>query len=67
LATSDDVHPATSVYIRTARDSLSNKEIAARLFLSVRTVETHVHNLLNKLGVNSRTQIAVWFSEQRPS
>ena len=46
---------------------LSNKDIAARLFLSVRTVETHVHHLLNKLGVNSRTQIAVWFSERRPS
>jgi len=46
---------------------LSNKDIALRLFLSVRTVETHVHHLLNKLGVNSRTQIAVWFSEQRPS
>ncbi len=44
---------------------LSNKDIAARLFLSVRTVETHVHHLLNKLGVNSRTQIAVWFSEPR--
>ena len=42
---------------------LSNKEIAARLFLSVRTVETHVHHLLNKLGVNSRTQVAVWFSD----
>jgi DNA-binding NarL/FixJ family response regulator len=46
---------------------LSNKDIAARLFLSVRTVETHVHHLLNKLGVNSRTQIAVWFSERHPS
>lgn len=46
---------------------LSNKNIAARLFLSVRTVETHVHNLLNKLGVNSRTQVAVWFSEQHRS
>ena len=46
---------------------LSNKDIAARLFLSVRTVETHVHHLLNKLGVNSRTQIAVWFSEPRAS
>jgi predicted ATPase/DNA-binding CsgD family transcriptional regulator len=46
---------------------LSNKEIAARMFLSVRTVETHVHHLLNKLGVNSRTQIAVWFSEPHSS
>ena len=46
---------------------LSNKEIAARMFLSVRTVETHVHHLLNKLGVNSRTQIAVWFSKPHPS
>jgi DNA-binding CsgD family transcriptional regulator len=38
----------------------SNREIAATLTLAERTVETHVSNILNKLGVDSRGQIAVW-------
>ena len=41
-------------------DGLSNKQIGARLFISERTVETHVRNFLNKLGVNSRAQIVGW-------
>jgi DNA-binding CsgD family transcriptional regulator len=36
----------------------SNKEIARALFVSVLTVETHVRNILRKLGMKSRVQIA---------
>lgn len=38
----------------------TNKEIAEQLVLSERTVEGHVANIFNKLGVSSRTQIAAW-------
>jgi len=39
-------------------DGLANKEIAARLYLSVRTVEKHVESILRKTGCASRTQLA---------
>jgi DNA-binding CsgD family transcriptional regulator len=46
-------------------EGLSNKQIAARLFISERTVATHVGHILNKLGFNSRAQIAGWISSSR--
>jgi DNA-binding NarL/FixJ family response regulator len=39
---------------------LKDREIAAALVLSERTVHAHVRNLLDKLGLSSRTQIAAW-------
>jgi predicted ATPase/DNA-binding CsgD family transcriptional regulator len=39
---------------------LSNNEIAARLVVSPRTAESHVRHILNKLGFDSRAQIAAW-------
>ena len=41
---------------------LSNHGIAAKLYVSVRTVDAHVRHILNKLELTSRTQIAVWFT-----
>lgn len=38
----------------------SNREIAGKLFLSERTVENYVGNILSKLAFDSRSQIAVW-------
>jgi len=45
---------------RLIAEGLTNKEVASKLFISNRTVETHVTNMLNKLGLNSRTQLARW-------
>src|SRR3954462_13152032 len=51
---------------RLIADGLSNKEIGARLFISQPTVATHVRNIMNKLGYNSRAQIAGWVASGSP-
>ena len=39
-------------------DGFTNKEIAQKLHLSPYTVKSHVHNILEKLALNTRVQIA---------
>ena len=69
-ATSDDgsVAPLGKREADVARlvaDGLSNKQIGARLFISERTVDSHVRGILNKLGFNSRAQIAGWMASSK--
>jgi non-specific serine/threonine protein kinase len=49
---------------RLVAEGMANKAIAARLHLSVRTVESHVRHLLSKLGLENRTQVAAWARQQ---
>lgn len=63
------VHPGgltqrESEIARLVADGLTNREIADSLTLSVRTVETHVDRILNKLGFHNRTRLASWVREQ---
>ena len=45
---------------------LSNRQIATRLAASQRTVESHVENILRRLGFTSRVQLAAWMAAQHP-
>lgn len=54
--------PREEEVARLVAAGLSNKEVASRLFLSVRTVESHVDRVLGKLDLRSRTQLAAFMN-----
>lgn len=49
--------PAERDVVRLVCDGLANKDIAARLFISPRTVQTHLTHIYTKLGISSRVQL----------
>lgn len=54
----DSLTPAEAVVAGFVREGMSNRQIAGQLFLSPRTVATHVSHILGKLKVRTRTDIA---------
>jgi len=46
-------------------EGMTNKEVATRLRLSVRTAENHLLNVMNKLGLDNRAQVASWYTRSR--
>jgi non-specific serine/threonine protein kinase len=50
---------------RLVRDGLTDRDIAERLFITRRTAEWHLKQIFNKLGFNSRSQVAAWVAHDQ--
>lgn len=59
--------PAERDVVKLVAEGLTNKDVAARLFISPRTVQSHLAHVFTKLGVTTRTQLAQVATARRPT
>lgn len=59
-AEAESITPREREVLYCIAQGMSNKEIAAQLFIGIKTVKTHVSNLLEKLELSDRTQLAIY-------
>jgi DNA-binding NarL/FixJ family response regulator len=57
VVTSGELTAQEAVIARLAREGLSNPEIGSRLFISARTVQSHLGKVFAKLAISSRGQL----------
>ncbi len=51
--------------VKLIAQGLNNKEISASLFISEKTVKNHITNILRKLDLRDRVQVAIWAIEEK--
>ena len=56
----EGLHKREVQIVKLVGKGMSNREIARQLFISERTVQTHVHRIFEKLGVGSRTEAVLY-------
>jgi DNA-binding NarL/FixJ family response regulator len=61
----DQLTPREGEVLRLLARGYAYKEIASELFISIKTVETHASNVLRKLQLSNRHQLARWAAERR--
>lgn len=59
--------PAELRVVGLAADGTPNREIAERLFLSVRTVESHLSHAYGKIGIRTKAELAAWYAFEHGS